>query len=349
MGRFWRLLSLSHAGNEDSKEDSDLGRAGWRERGRCCQLLEEQRNPPAFCGYQRLHTGNFCHLGIVPLTLAGRLAARDAQCRCSSLSRRDYDSSQFYGPQPRWGKGTPPGPASCPRRLQQKTWPTPTLLPRLLLHVLSIRLLKDGRQEPIVDADDLACQIRAPAVSAAGVVGPSAGPVLLRATGSVRQLHHHVVDAHVDVVGVDRAGPDPDGWETQFQGPEHQSVALLWDNGRGRVREMYRAGAVAVGKSGAGFHSRCQDGFASSEDVVLHHALARVVLTRGAPEGRGRESLGSLLTNEAWSEIEFNHFFAAGQPACVVRVAGQHQPFSVCDKRSIVAKSPSYEEPVLVC
>lgn len=189
------------------------------------------------------------------------------------------------------GERNPPGTGKLSAPTPAEDVANTALLPRLLLHVLSIRrLLKDGRQEPIVDADDLACQIRAPAVSAAGVVGPSAGPVLLRATGSVRQLHHHVVDAHVDVVGVDRAGPDPDGWETQFQGPEHQSVALLWDDGRGRVREMYRAGAVAVGKSGAGFHSRCQNGFASSEDVVLHHALARVVLTRGA-RGGGREKV----------------------------------------------------------
>ena len=165
-----------------------------------------------------------------------------------------------------------------------------------------IRLLKDRRQEAVVDADDLARQVRGPAVPAAGVVGrPSAGggPVvvvlllLLGGAGPVRELHDHLVDAGGDLARVDRAGPGPQGWDVQLQGPGGQGGALLLlrrrrGGGRGRGRKTCLGRAVAVGESGAGFHRRCQDGFPSPENVVL------LGVSQGVSDRVGGVSLGNF-------------------------------------------------------
>ena len=68
----------------------------------------------------------------------------------------------------------------------------------------------------------------------------------------------------------------------------------------------------------------------------------------GDPDGEGGGIMGViLLTNEAGSEIQFDQFSAASHLACVVGVARHNQLFSVVHERHIVAKRPSYEEPLL--
>lgn len=62
----------------------------------------------------------------------------------------------------------PPGRQDV-RELQHRRAPH-QLLPCLLLHVLSIRLFKDRRQNLRIDARDLSQQIPAPAVFALGMV-----------------------------------------------------------------------------------------------------------------------------------------------------------------------------------
>ncbi len=133
----------------------------------------------------------------------------------------------------------------------------------------SIPILKHRRHDLIVDSHNLPHQSRPPAALAIRMVQLVSLCVPHCGTEPAWQLHRQKVHTLVNLVDVDGTGPGADGWETDFQGPEHQGSPLPWDYGGGCFGKTALFGPVAVDVFIAGCQDPLEDFFPGLEHVVL--------------------------------------------------------------------------------